>query len=688
MPRQSHQAKLEDIHRDALREFDEIQAAVRDERLQCVDDRRFYAVPGAQWWGGLGDQFEHKPKFEINKVHLSVIRIYSEYRNNRITVDFQSRDGTTDDTMADTCDGLYRADEQACTADEAYDNCFEEGTAGGMGAIRLRTVNEDEDDDDNDRKSVAIEPVFEADKSVFFDLDAKRYDKADAKRCYLLTAYTHRAYEEEFNDTPNSWPQAICDWQFDWYTPEVVWVCELYRVEETKVLVHWFKPLGDDAEELRVTEDELTEEYLAELLATGHREVRQKRVRSRRVMKYLMSGGKMLSKGEQIAGKCIPIAPFHGKRLIVDGVERYMGHVRLAKDAQRLVNMLMSWLADIAARSPIEVPIMTPEQIGQHGWMWAEHNVKNFPYLLAEAQRDDAGNPLPGTQVPAAYTKVPNIPPALAALAQMATQALEDMLGNQQAGEQMEPNLSGKAVELIQNRLDMQTFIYMSNFAKTIKRCGEIWLSMKREICVEESRRMKTIGLNGEIGSVVVNEPAYDSQTGAEIVKNDLTAANFEVNVDVGPSSSSRRQATVRALIGMKQGTQDPEMLAVLDGLIMMNMEGEGIADAREWARNKMVRMGVVKPTEEERAELAQAAANQPPDPNAVYLQAAAEEAQANAGNARAKTVQTIADADLKRAQTAKTYAEVMDNHQAQLIGNYAALREMLQPPEPAAAAF
>lgn len=683
MARQSTQQRLEDIHADALIEFDEIQAAVRDERSQCVEDRRFYSVPGAQWWGGLDDQFANKPRFELNKVHLAVIRIFSEYRNNRISVDFQSRDGTTDDKMAETCDGLYRADEKACTADEAYDNCFEEATAGGMGAIRLRAVYEDEDDDDNDHQRIAIEPIFEADKSVFFDLNAKRYDKADAKRCYVLSAYSHRAYKEEFDDDPVSWPQSICTWSFDWVTPDIVWVCELYRIEEVKTLVHWFKGLADDDEELRVTDEELTPEYLDELTATGWREVRQKRVRERQVVKYLMSGGRMLcKKGEVIPGKCIPLAPAHGKRLIVDGVERYMGHVRLAKDAQRLVNMLMSWLADIAARSPIEVPIMTPEQIGQHGWMWAEHNVENFPYLLADPQRDDQGNPIPGSQVPAAYTKVPNIPPAIAALAQMATQALEDMLGNQQAGEQLEPNLSGKAVELIQNRLDMQTFIYMSNFAKTMKRVGEIWLSMKRAICVEPCRKMKTVGMNGEVGSVVINQPAYDPETGEDYTENDMSAANFEVDVDVGPSSSSRRAATVRALTGMKQGTQDPETLQVLDSLIFLNLEGEGISDARDWARKRLVRQGVVKPTDEEIQELQQEAANQVPDANTQYLQAAAEEAQANAGNARAKTVQTIADADLKRAQTAKTYAETMGSHNDQLIASYQALQQMLQPPD------
>jgi hypothetical protein len=148
--------------------------------------------PGAQWEGPVGEQFENKPRFEFNKTHLAVLRVVNEYRNNRITVDFVPKDGSQADELADTCDGLFRADEQDSGAQEAYDNCFEEGTSGGMGAIRLRARYEDEDDDEDDRQRIAIEPIYEADTCVFFSLDGKRYDKADAKRCYVLTAMSPR----------------------------------------------------------------------------------------------------------------------------------------------------------------------------------------------------------------------------------------------------------------------------------------------------------------------------------------------------------------------------------------------------------------------------------------------------------------------------------------------------------------
>lgn len=685
MARQSKDEMLRQIHSEAVAEFDDIQTAQRDERLQCLQDRRFYSVTGAQWEGPLGDQFAKKPRFEFNKVHLAVIRIINEYRNNRITVDFVPKDGTPDDDLADVCDGLYRADEKACTADEAYDNAFEEGVGGGFGAWRLRAEYEDEDDDENEQQRVRIEPIFDADNCVFFDLGAKRQDKSDAKRCYVLTPYPRKAYEAEFDDNPADWPRDITQQEFDWATPDIVWVCELYRIEEDSEVVHFFRGLDEEADDMRVPAADLAEdpEMRGELEAMGFREVRQKRIKRRRVHKYLMSGGKVLEDCGFLPGKCIPIVPFFGKRWVVDGIERCMGHVRLAKDAQRLDNMVKSWLAEMAARFDIEKPIFTPEQIAGHALMWAQDNVEKFPYLLINAITDENGQRMAAG--PIGYTKAPNLPPAMAALAQIAEQALSDLLGNQQAGEQLQPNLSGKAVELIQNRLDMQVFIYMSNLAKAMKRSGEIWLSMMKDLIVEKERRMKTVDANGQAASVVMNRAAYDAEKAEEYVENDLGKANFEVDVDVGPSSSSRRAATVRALTGMMQLTQDPETLQVLNGLAMMNMEGEGISEARDYFRQKLLRLGVVKPNEAEREQMAAEQQGAQPSPQDQALLGMAEEAQANAAQARAKTVETIASADLKRAQTAKTLAEADSETNQQLLASTQALQDMLNPPAPAA---
>ena len=145
------------------------------------------------------------------------------------------------------------------------------------------------------------------------------------------------------------------------------------------------------------------------------------------------------------------------------------------------------------------------------------------------------------------------------------------------------------------------------------------------------------------------------------VLANDLSSATFDVNVDVGPSSSSKKAATVRALTGMMQITQDPETLQVLGGMAMMNMEGEGISDANAYYRKKLLRMGVIKPTDKEAEELMAEMQGQPQDPQTMYLQAAAEEASAKAAKARADTVETIASAELKNAQTMQTFAKISE---------------------------
>lgn len=659
---QSKEQRLANLHSDLLIEFDEIQMAVRDTRLQCLLDRRFCSVTGAQWEGPMGDQFENKPRFEFNKVHMAVIRIINEYRNNRITVDFVSKDGREADQLAETCDGLYRADEQDSGAQEAYDNAFEEGVSGGFGAIRLCAQYVDEDDDDNDQQRVAIEPIFDADSCVFFSLDGKRQDKRDATKCFVLSPMTRRGYMEEYNDDPASWPKDITKSEFDWCQPDVVWVAEVYCIEQKHEMLHIFQgiALGDDEpNELKVSDEELKEEgKVEELQALGFREVRQKKVRRRKVHKYIMSGAKVLEDCGYIAGTEIPVIPYYGKRWYVDGIERCMGHVRLAKDAQMLSNMLMSWLAEMAARFDIEKPILTPEQVAGHAVMWAEDNIKKYPYLLLNPILDEAtGQAMPPSQIQ--YTKAPNMPPAMAALATLAQQALEDLLGNQQAGEQLQPNQSGKAVELIQQRLDMQVFIYMSNFAKTIKRIGEVWLSMNKDLLIEQGRKLKVLHQSGEAGYVELQKPMISEKTGEKYLENDMSEAKFDVYADVGPSSSSRRAATVRALTGLLAMTTDPETASVLQSMIMMNIEGEGLGEVQKFFRNKLVRMGAVKPTPEEAEQMAQEQANQQPDPNAQYLAAAAEKANAEALKATAETQLTGAKISNTEADTVSKLAAV-----------------------------
>jgi len=218
----------------------------------------------------------------------------------------------------------------------------------------------------------------------------------------------------------------------------------------------------------------------------------------------------------------------------------------------------------------------------------------------------------------------------------------------------------------------------MSNFSKAVRRAGEVWLSMAKEIYVEKGRKMKTLDNMNQIGSVELMKEGIEN--GAPTQKNDISKATFDVSVDVGPSSASQREATVQSTMGMMAVTQDPETQQVLQAVAMMNMEGDGISDVRDYFRKKLVQMGVVKPTEEEAAAMEEAAKNAKPDPNTQALEALAQESLANAKNSEAKVFETLAktekikaetlntldEIDLKKLQEARAYIEQVEKMQQQ----------------------
>lgn len=662
--------KLQAVHTLAKQRLEKIHSAVWEERIQCVEDRKFYTVRGSQWEGGFLNDVEankNRPKIESNTVHLSVLRIINTYRNNRVSVKFAARDGVEDSKLADACASLFRACEQNSSAEEAYDNGFEEAVGGGMGAWRLRTDYDTEDfEEDIENQHVYIEPIYEADSCVFFDLGAKLYDKSDAKFCFVVNPMTKEDYEEEFGGEAPSSIELGSSTTFTWSKADLVNVVEYYLIEEKKENQFTFS--SDVGQEIKYFEDELTEDpsILDELLGTGFSQTGIKKIKRRKVRKYIMDGVRILEDCGYIAGKYIPIITTYGKRTVLGGVERIMGQVRLLKDAQRLKNLQLSTLAEIAATSTVKTPILLPEQVLGVEHRWANVASEKRPYLLIKPV--DLGNgqlqPLP----PVGYLEPPTVPPALAALIEISNSDLQQIAGNQEQGERLVANTSSKAIELIQNQIGEQSSIYLDNLSRSIKRTGQVWLSMAQDIYTKKGRKLKGVGVDGE-SSVIELKKASRGEDDMAVLENDFSRASFDVVTTVGASSSSQKQSIVNNLTTILSMMPEGEDKSILLSYSLMNLEGEGISDARKYFRTKLVRAGVVTPTEQEQKMLQEEAANAQPDPQAEFLKASAMSEAAKAKKYEADVGLTLAKTELVSAQAAETVGG-MDLNRAEKITN------------------
>jgi len=658
MPAMRQTQALIDLHREAVAEMSDIWEVQEPIRRECFEDRRFCDERGAQWDGSLGEQFANKPRFEVNKVHLACQRLVNEYRNNPVDADFVSKDGVEADDLAETCDMLMRADEQDSGAEDVKVNAVQEAIKGGFGAWRLCADYEDEDDPSEERQRIKFEAINDADLTVFFDLDAKRQDKADARRCFVLVPYTVGRYKDEFDDNPVDWPVDTRGYwgSFTWATADCVYVAEYYRKTERK---YWEYTYTGPLESVEiVTDADLEEEGFEDSLKSrGFTLSSRRRVSEKVVRKYILSGSKVLEDCGEIPGGVIPIIPVYGKQLFLNGVEHCIGHVRNAKDPQRLANMQRSKLAEISAFSSVEKPIFSAEQVMVHQQLWADDDVEDYRFLLAEPLRNPDGTI--AHIGPLGYTKPPMVPPALAALMQVTEQDLNDVLGNQQNGEKIVSNISGKAVELVQDKLDMQAFIYVSNASKAEKRSAEVWLAMAKVLYSVKGRKMRGMDKAGQPQVLEMQQP--NMKDGAQTVENDLSKAKFNVVAVPGPSSSTRRKGMVQSLVSAIMATQDPQTRTVLESLMLMNMEGEGMTDVNAWSRQRLVAMGAIKPTDEEKKQMEQAKANQKPDANQQYLEAAAQEAAA-------KAVKAAADTDLTKAKTLETLSNIENSNNEQTL--------------------
>lgn len=629
--------------------FDRAYTPQQDVREKCIEATRYARVPGGQWEGAtaagtkLDDQFEKYPKFEINKVATELNRIIAEYRNNRITVKFRPGDKEASEELANKLNGLFRADYEETDGGEACDNAFDDAATGGFGCFRLTSMLVNEYDPMDERQRIAIEPIYDPSRSVWFDPDAKKYDKSDAMWAFCMYSLSPEKYEAEYGKTPPASLDVttMTTWEYDWFEPEVVYIAKYYEVRKESVdVISYRQPLTG---EIATYDSDQIEDIEDELAIAGFQEVARRSVKRRRVYVSVVDGENFLEKPRRIPGEHIPLIPVYGKRWFIDDIERVEGHIAKAMDPQRLYNLQVSMLADTAAQDPGQIPIVGMEQIRGLEKHWEARNKKRPAFLPLREVKDKAGNIIAGA-TPAGYTQPAVMNQALAALLQQTSADIQEVTGGSQAMQQMPSNVAQATVNDLMNRSDMASFIYLDNMAKSLKRAGEVWLSMAREVYGSD-REVRVVNEDGTDDIALMNAQVVDRQTGQVVALNDLSTGRYDVTVDVGPSYTARRDATVAALTNVLNTMlpQDPEA-GIIRGLIMDNMDGEGLDDYKEYNRNKLLTAGVVKPRnakEQQIVQQAQMAAQSQQDPNALIAQAQIIAAQAEQQKAQNETAQT-----------------------------------------------
>lgn len=634
---------------DVAKDFD----ASEWSRRAANEDMRFIGVDGGMWEDFLTDthnSLTRRARMEFDITSDYVMRYIGEWTLNRANVIYTPDDHKTSDEDAELLNGVYRADFKDNDGQVSQDTAVFETAICGVGAFKLSSRFVDEEDPENEDQEIIFEPINNAFNHVIWDENAKRTDKADAKRVTVLTGYSPEAFKENWPEATKSSVQSPDTYlKFTWTTREVIYAAERYEIKivPEKVSV-WQHVLANEIKAFVEVDEE-------ELKAKGWEFVRERTINRQTVWKTVFSGSDILEKSKRIAGKYLPIIPMYGFRTYIDNVEHSRGLVRKLKDANRTLNMGISRMAESSSSSGDTVPIFTRRQIEGLESNWADKT--NKPYQVINDLTDAQGNPV--ASPPVGYLQPNQVDPNTLSIMDLVSNFVQRQTGNAPQ-DTIDPDASGKAINALRKRENLNTQVMSDNIKQSIKYSGKVYRAMAGDI-YSRAQMKKIIGEDGAAKMERLNVESIHPQTGNPIQLNDLSRGRFSVDVEVGNQYESQREAAIESIERIIQKVQpDSPYFGPLMAMWMENINGSGIKPLKEFNRKLMLRQGLIEPsTPEEQALLQQMASQQ--DPQQELIKAAAAQQMAEAKNLEASSTTKIADAQKTLAETEKIKAQTAD---------------------------
>ena len=621
-----------------------------------------------QWGDEVSNdvQVEFRGTFDYIKPKRN--RILKDLWSNPIDVTFKAKDGASDDA-AETLTGMFRSDMQR--SEEARETCQQDQVDCGMGAFRFITEYESNFDDMNNYQRISMEPISEANNVVYWDANAKKKDKSDARWVCIIHTYTHEGWERYLdemgiNSDGNEYPMPFKEphnsesWFWRGGKDEVK-IGEFYHKEVKRERVLMFEdPLG----QVKAVYQKEVKDVIDDMEASGYVKIGQKMKERWVVKKALVTGDKIIpidgKEWTAIPGEHLPVISAYGDWSRVEGREIWRGIYHDAQDQQRLINFSLSYFGDTVAQGAREKPLLPAGQIQGLEYMWTQSGAgDNFPYRLFNETSPETGVPYGPIQ----YLKPPEVPTNVIGLLQAMRQSLDDVTGGQMDQEQM---MSGQVTEgQIQQSmkgLENEAYIYQNSYALAIKQAARVYASMAAEL-YDVPREVTTTKQDGTESTVMMMEAVFDEDTGEEVIINDISKGKFEVYADVGPSFQSQKdeaRARLEVLYKETAGTEFGE-LALLT--YMSVIEGPGLDHLRKFARKKLISQGVMEPETDEEKQMLQEAQqqqqNQQPDANMVMAMAEQAKAEADMANVQsdAQNDQAQSQIDAFKAETQRLEA-------------------------------
>lgn len=538
---------------------------------EALDDARM--VAGQQWTPeALRSRREaNRPALTMNRLSVFTQQIINEARDLKPALKITALDAPDPETQkvydytAEAMQMGFRQIEYESNADIAYDTSTEQQVICGRGFYRVVTEYEP----GSFQQRLCIKRITNQ-FSVFFDPASVEYDRRDATYAFIVDSISRQEYKrrypgkyESLRDWEASRETGIKDWIGNGDNGDIgqVRIAEYWVVTKKKQRIY---QLSDGT----VTADKAVAEAMGlEIIQSRMDEVNE-------VRQYIIDGVHILEETPWL-GTRIPIIPVWGKEAVVDGERRTYSLVRPAKDAQRLVNLYVSNIAEQIALVP-KTPYMVAEgQLAGREMEW--QTVNNSPRAFVQYKRFvdgvDMGRPEREMAEPPIQALSIGLGQAIDAM--KASMGIFDAsLGN------ASNEKSGVAIRERKQQTNIANFHFQDNQARSRKALGDILLELYPIIYGD--RQMVTGRTeDGKTVSMRLDGPFDDPFTGEKRVI-DLRSPKMQCAVSTAPSYTSQKQESLAVFLEVMKS--DPEFFMYGRDKFWRNIEAPGASEIADRA--------------------------------------------------------------------------------------------------------
>lgn len=640
-------------HKHVLELLAKDQEADHDNRERARDARLFLNKKDGQWEPKWWNANEGKPRYTFDLCRPVVKQVMGDLRRNEFAIEVTPENGEASKETAEIFDGLVRNIESLSRARHVYDLAGKLMVVSGVDGWRVCQKYVDGDSFDQD---LVIEDIPNFLDRCWLDSAASKQTGEDANHGFVMQAYSKAKYASKWPKGEALSVESDNSGNAYFHKPDVIIVGELYYIKEVErelVLMENGKVYEDNDEFKSVADD---------LLALGVGEVKRRKRKKRVVYSRQFDVGGWLSEPKETVFSFIPLFPVYANFEVYENKILYQGAIEPLMDPQRVFNYAKSREVEEVALAPRAKYWMTPKQAMGHEATLATMNTNADPIQL---YNNDPEVPGPPQQNGGAQVN-----PGLANLSATTPDLVTRISGMFDASMGDNPGLqSGVAIERLQERGDNGSIEYMRAMEIAVGHTARVIVDALPRLYTGK-RKARVVKEDGEYDFVDLNDVVIDHATGQEVTLNDLSAGKYGVSCHAGPAFKSRQQRTVSAITEAAQVA--PELLQLGGDIFAKSVNAPGMNMLADRIRAMNLQKGIIpfdQMTDEEQQQ-AQAAAQQPqqPDPNMLIGQAELLKAQTQQQEAQVDAQIRQTELQLKNRQLDQAEMKmVMDQQSKQL---------------------